>query len=192
MADRHSGRRIFSPLVFSQIKRFVAQGLNPAEIAARIGCKLGSLRVKCSQRGISLRHWKKSKSRFPKRLIISLPENIALDLQKQADKKRVSKPILRSLFLTQLPATISTAQSSTATPDLRNAKHPRCRADPKHAHGDPLYASAGPRPCGQPPTRDAAAHGNQFSCYLLFPGRSEPRLRPRGWRCRKEKRVAKS
>ena len=99
MADRHSGRRIFSPLVFSQIKRFVAQGLNPAEIAARIGCKLGSLRVKCSQRGISLRRWKKSKSRFPKRLIISLPENIALDLQKQADKKRVSKADLAVALL---------------------------------------------------------------------------------------------
>jgi hypothetical protein len=86
-------RTMFSPLVFSQIRSLVAQGLSAAEIAQRIGCKLGSLRVKCSQRGISLRQASaaRSESQFQKRLTISLPENVTLDLQKQADKKGVSE-----------------------------------------------------------------------------------------------------
>jgi hypothetical protein len=85
--------RMFSPLVFSQIRSFVAQGLSAAEIADRIGCKLGTLRVKCSQRGISLRQASAttSGSQFHRRLTISLPENVTLDLQKQADKEEVSE-----------------------------------------------------------------------------------------------------
>ena len=84
---------MFSPLVFSQIRSFVAQGLSATEIADRIGCKLGTLRVKCSQRGISLRQGSAttSRSQFHKRLTISLPENVTLDLQKQADKEEVSE-----------------------------------------------------------------------------------------------------
>jgi len=88
MADSRGQRFIFSPAVFSQVERLVAQGLSAAQIAERIGCKLGSLRVKCSQYGISLRH---SKRPFPKRLIIPLPARVALSLQKQADKEGVSK-----------------------------------------------------------------------------------------------------
>ncbi len=88
MADSRGQRFIFSPAVFSQVERLVAQGLSAAQIAERIGCKLGSLRVKCSQHGISLRH---SKRPFPKRLIIPLPARVALSLQKQADKEGVSK-----------------------------------------------------------------------------------------------------
>jgi hypothetical protein len=71
---------MFSPAVFLQVKRFVARGTSAVEIAETIGCKLGTLRVKCSQNGISL-------------------ENIALDLQKQADKKRVSKADLAVALL---------------------------------------------------------------------------------------------
>ncbi len=88
MAGSRDQRFIFSPAVFSQVERFIAQGLSAAQIAERIGCKLGSLRVKCSQHGISLRH---SKRAFPKRLMISLPERVALGLQKQADKEGMSK-----------------------------------------------------------------------------------------------------
>jgi hypothetical protein len=92
----HKGA-MFSPLVFSQIESFVAQGLSAAEIAAWVGCKLGSLRVKCAQRGISLRRG--DKPAFPKRLVISLPENIALDLRKQADKTGVSQATLAVALL---------------------------------------------------------------------------------------------
>ena len=91
MSDRPSKRAMFSPLVFSQINDLVAQGLSAAEIAQRIGCKLGSLRVKCSQKGISLRRCNTPGERhFPKRLKISLPESVALNLQQQADKKGLS------------------------------------------------------------------------------------------------------
>ncbi len=91
MSDGRSKRARFSPLVFSQINDLVAQGLGAAEIAERIGCKLGSLRVKCSQKGISLRRGNASRqSHFSKRLVISLPESVALNLQEQADKMGLS------------------------------------------------------------------------------------------------------
>jgi hypothetical protein len=88
MAGSSGHRFIFSPAVYSQVEHFIAQGLSAAQIADRIGCTLGSLRVKCSQHGISLRH---SQRRFPKRLMISLPERVVLGLQRQADKEGVSK-----------------------------------------------------------------------------------------------------
>jgi hypothetical protein len=92
MSDQSSRRARFSPLVFSQIVDFVAQGLSAVEIAQRIGCKLGSLRVKCSQQGISLRrHSGSGQSPFPKRLKISLPESIAAKLEKEALKKGLSQ-----------------------------------------------------------------------------------------------------
>jgi hypothetical protein len=39
----------------SQIPDWVQQGLSAEEIAGKIGCTLGTLRVRCSQLGISLR-----------------------------------------------------------------------------------------------------------------------------------------
>jgi hypothetical protein len=95
MAGSRGKRSMFSPAVFLQVRSFVAQGLSAVEIAERIGCSLGTLRVKCSQNGISLRRWNPSgtppEGNVSKRLTISLPENIALELQKQADKKGVSQ-----------------------------------------------------------------------------------------------------
>jgi hypothetical protein len=92
MSEQGSKRARFSPLVFAQISEFVAQGLSAAEIAERIGCKLGSLRVKCSQQGISLRRSSGSgQSPLPKRLKISLPDSIAVNLEEQALKKGLSQ-----------------------------------------------------------------------------------------------------
>jgi hypothetical protein len=86
---------MFSPAVLSQVKRSVARGTSAVEIAAKIGCKIGTLRVKCSQNGISLRRRNapaaKPKSNVPKRMVISVPERVALRLQKQANKKGVSQ-----------------------------------------------------------------------------------------------------
>jgi hypothetical protein len=99
MADC-SKRPKFSPEVFSQIKELVARGLRAAEIAERIGCTLGSLRVKCSQKGISLRRWEVSRQiHFSKRLMISLPETVALNLQRQADKKGITQSDLARALL---------------------------------------------------------------------------------------------
>ena len=47
------GRKV--PLAaFRDIPTFLEQGLSIAEIASRIGCTVGTLRVKCSKLGISL------------------------------------------------------------------------------------------------------------------------------------------
>jgi hypothetical protein len=47
--------RIFTPTALAQVKSLVNQGASAAAIADEIGCTLGTLRVKCSQLGISLR-----------------------------------------------------------------------------------------------------------------------------------------
>jgi len=46
---------IFTRAVIRQIAPWVHDGARPAEIAQRIGCTVGTLRVRCSQLGISLR-----------------------------------------------------------------------------------------------------------------------------------------
>ena len=49
-------RTRFTPEAVAQILSLVAQGVSSAEIASHVGCTLGTLRVRCSQLGISLRH----------------------------------------------------------------------------------------------------------------------------------------
>jgi hypothetical protein len=51
-------RKIFTPLVISQIASLVDQGISSEDIAQQVGCRVGSLRVRCSQLGISLRRRK--------------------------------------------------------------------------------------------------------------------------------------
>ena len=99
MSDKASKRMIFSPLVFSQINELIAQGLRATEIAKLIGCKVGSLRVKCSQQGISLRRNADGQSDLRRRLIIRLSEDVALDLQRQAKKKGMSQAELALALL---------------------------------------------------------------------------------------------
>jgi hypothetical protein len=50
------GRRVvFTPAVARQIAPWVRDGARAGDIAQRIGCTVGTLRVRCSQLGISLR-----------------------------------------------------------------------------------------------------------------------------------------
>ena len=83
--------RIFTPQVFSRISSLLDQGLGAPEIADQIGCKLGSLRVRCSQQGISLRRHSKfmlASERRPRgHLTIRLYGSAALRLQQQALKR---------------------------------------------------------------------------------------------------------
>jgi hypothetical protein len=51
--------------VFRQIPELIAQGLGKNEIAARIGVTPGSLQVKCSQRGVSLRKYRPGQLTLP-------------------------------------------------------------------------------------------------------------------------------
>jgi hypothetical protein len=92
---------MFSPVVFLQVRSFVAQGVSAVEIAAKIGCKLGTLRVKCSQNGISLRRRSSGATQdyAPKRLMIALPENVKRELQKRALKMGVSEADLAVALL---------------------------------------------------------------------------------------------
>jgi len=51
-----SQRRKLTPAAIAKIKSWVNQGLRAEEIARNIGCTVGTLRVRCSQLGISLRN----------------------------------------------------------------------------------------------------------------------------------------
>jgi hypothetical protein len=74
--------KIFTPQVFSEISNLVAQGFSGAEIADKVGCKLASLRVKCSQEGILLRQSRPgSESKSRERLSVRLFGDIALRLE---------------------------------------------------------------------------------------------------------------
>jgi hypothetical protein len=46
---------VFTRAVIAQIAPWVREGADAAEIANRIGCTVGTLRVRCSQLGISLK-----------------------------------------------------------------------------------------------------------------------------------------
>jgi hypothetical protein len=92
-SDSTKQSKIFSPPIYLEIARLVAQGLSAAEIADRIGCKLGTLRVRCSQYGISLRRnsaagASEGSSSF--RLSIRLSQATVQRLQKQARKAQTS------------------------------------------------------------------------------------------------------
>src|SRR6185503_12133108 len=49
---------IITPAVLARVDDMVKQGVSAAEIAREIGCTIGTLRVRCSQKGISLRRYK--------------------------------------------------------------------------------------------------------------------------------------
>jgi hypothetical protein len=48
-------RKKITPVAITNIRSWVDQGLRAEEIALRVGCTLGTLRVRCSQLRISLR-----------------------------------------------------------------------------------------------------------------------------------------
>ena len=53
-------RALFTPDTYAEVARLVAQNYRAEHIAAHIGCKLSTLKVKCSQARVSLRrpNWK--------------------------------------------------------------------------------------------------------------------------------------
>jgi len=93
----------FSPGVLTQITLLVDQGLSPHEIAEKIGCKLGTLRVRCSQHGISLRRNRGSngaKRREARAQLMILLSQTAIDnLQRMAKKKGMSRTRFVALLL---------------------------------------------------------------------------------------------
>ena len=121
---------MFSPAVFLQVKRSVARGARAVEIAEKIGCKLGTLRVKCSQHGISLRPKNAPagtpKGNVPKRMVVSLSESVALGLQKQANKKGVSQSDLAAALLDAI--TRDNLYDAVIDPDVESKKPKASRA----------------------------------------------------------------
>jgi len=92
---------IFSSEVLSQIAKFVEQGCSAAEIAEKLGCKLGSLRVKCSQHGISLRRWQTNSrdKNSHATIMIHLRTSTASLLKRTAQRQGTTGPRLAAALL---------------------------------------------------------------------------------------------
>jgi len=94
-------KRVFTEEMFALITQMVSQNMKASEIAERLGCKLGSLKVRCSQRKISLRtpNWKDGrKKREPK----VLP--CAVEQKEEVIKSRPLLTMQSSLMLSRVAA----------------------------------------------------------------------------------------
>jgi hypothetical protein len=99
--------RIFSPVVMLEISRLVSQGLTASEIAEKVGCSIGTLRVKCSQHGISLRRCCEDSeirpARIPHaRIVIQLGRSAATGLQQKAQIQGTTGPRLAAALIEAL------------------------------------------------------------------------------------------
>jgi hypothetical protein len=109
-------QKVFTPSVVAQIGCWVDEGLNATEIAEKVGCKLGTLRVRCSQLGIALRRQRvdektpRSISQSLKRqvlrqksddgrLVLSLPHDTINCLRQQALLRGTSESGLAAILL---------------------------------------------------------------------------------------------
>jgi hypothetical protein len=93
--------------VLEQVPQLIRAGKTPEEIAAQFGCTVGTLRVKCSQRGISLRRPRpgelpKPPLRPPQhhpRLSVALPPSVMSILEARADREGVTGRKLAAALL---------------------------------------------------------------------------------------------
>jgi hypothetical protein len=102
-------KKLLTKSVLAEIPRWISEsGLGAAEIADRIGCTLGTLRVRCSHYGISLRQ--PSRSRQPRHagptrdpalpdIMLSLPDETRVRLQERAALRGVSDVELVSVLI---------------------------------------------------------------------------------------------
>ena len=103
-------RKLVTADVINRIQSWIDAGLSPTAVAEKIGCTLGTLRVRCSQLGISLRR----KSRVARRAKFQSPRRVSCqrDEARTASQSRgathpveqdehlalwMSRPILRGL-----------------------------------------------------------------------------------------------
>jgi hypothetical protein len=107
-------KKLFTQSVLAQIRRWVREGLTPAEIARKIGCTVGTLQVRCSQEGISLRIVSTgiSKKRLTgiskTRLSVSLASGVRDHLQARAASMGISESSLLTAIISLLTAIIET------------------------------------------------------------------------------------
>src|SRR4051794_14131982 len=88
----------FTTVVIPQIQSWVTAGLSTVEIAEKIGCTLGTLRVRCSQLGISLRRGRSAE----KSLLVSMSRVTAQEFQNQAASKGISGSTLAATLLQKI------------------------------------------------------------------------------------------
>jgi hypothetical protein len=103
-------RRKFTPSVASQIGGWVQQGLSAAEIAGKIGCTLGTLRVRCSQFGISLRkpsngqlcQSDRLKTNLNERLMLLVPRLTLEHVRRRARSRQLSESAFIAMLLEKI------------------------------------------------------------------------------------------
>jgi transposase-like protein len=84
------GRRKFTPSVLEQIPKLVSDGKSASEIAGQIGCSVDSLRVRCSQLGVTLRR---------NGLTVRLSQSTLDGLRRQARAEDMSETAFASALL---------------------------------------------------------------------------------------------
>jgi hypothetical protein len=114
-------RNKFTPPVVRQIRSWVEAGLSTNEIAAKVGCTVGTLRVRCSQLGVSLRRGAQSTQKNPRaqsavpevqrrtaaagksvsreRLVLTIPRIALRQLGEHANKKGISSSRFAAILL---------------------------------------------------------------------------------------------
>jgi transposase-like protein len=114
-------RKKFTPSVVSQLQGWLQQGLSVEEIAGKIGCTPGTLRVRCSQLGISLRkpangqqsdrRWKSKltamrvaalSSKEGERLMLLVPRLTLEHVRRQASSRDLSEAAFIALLLEKI------------------------------------------------------------------------------------------
>jgi len=83
-------RRKFTPSVVEQIPILVSNGKSASEIASQIGCSVDSLRVRCSQLGVTLRR---------NGLTVRLSQSTLDGLRRQSKAENMSENELASALL---------------------------------------------------------------------------------------------
>lgn len=101
-------KKLLTDSVLAQIPRWMREeGLRPAEMAARIGCTVGSLRVVCSRCGLSLRnpsvtHTRSDADRYTEgsaNLVLTLPDEVRRRLRARAEVLGLSELKFAALLL---------------------------------------------------------------------------------------------
>jgi hypothetical protein len=93
-------KRKFTPQVVEEIRSEAAQGKSPEEIAMRIGCTGGTLKVRCSEFGISLRRKKVASKQLE--LSIPLSPMVVEELRSCAQARKLAVRDLASTLLERI------------------------------------------------------------------------------------------
>ena len=97
--------KLFTDSVLAQIPQWMRdEGLSTAQIAKKIGCTVGTLRVRCSHYGISLRQPARSRRSgrtgpAPPDLVLSLSDEIHVGLRERANLLGLSDAELVSVLI---------------------------------------------------------------------------------------------